>query len=63
MIALQSTALLLLGNPTWKALSLHLIGHQLGKVFETATSSRRPWNANPWAIDLKVATPLPTTAS
>jgi hypothetical protein len=27
MIALQSTALLLLGNPTWKALSLHLIGH------------------------------------
>ena len=27
MIALQGTALLLLGNPTWKALSLHLIGH------------------------------------
>jgi hypothetical protein len=27
MIALQITALVLLGNPTWKALSLHLIGH------------------------------------
>ncbi len=27
MIALQCTALLLLGNPTWKTLSLHLIGH------------------------------------
>ena len=27
MIALQGTALLLLGNPTWKALSLHLISH------------------------------------
>jgi hypothetical protein len=27
MIALQITALTLLGNPTWKALSLHLIGH------------------------------------
>ncbi len=27
MIALQCTALVLLGNPTWKALSLHLIGH------------------------------------
>ncbi len=27
MIALQITALALLGNPTWKALSLHLIGH------------------------------------
>jgi hypothetical protein len=26
-IALQFTALVLLGNPTWKALSLHLIGH------------------------------------
>jgi hypothetical protein len=28
MIALQTTALVLLGNPTWKALSLHLIGRQ-----------------------------------
>jgi uncharacterized membrane protein YozB (DUF420 family) len=27
MITLQYTALTLLGNPTWKALSLHLIGH------------------------------------
>jgi len=27
MIALQITALGLLGNPTWKALSMHLIGH------------------------------------
>lgn len=27
MIGLQSTALMLLGNPTWKALSLRLIGH------------------------------------
>jgi hypothetical protein len=27
MIALQFTALRLLGNPTWKVLSLHLIGH------------------------------------
>jgi hypothetical protein len=27
MIALQISALALLGNPTWKALSLHLIGH------------------------------------
>jgi hypothetical protein len=27
MIALQFTALVLLGNPAWKALSLHLIGH------------------------------------
>lgn len=27
MLALQSTALVLLGNPTWKAQSLHLIGH------------------------------------
>jgi hypothetical protein len=26
-ISLQITALVLLGNPTWKALSLHLIGH------------------------------------
>jgi hypothetical protein len=26
-IALQFAALILLGNPTWKALSLHLIGH------------------------------------
>jgi hypothetical protein len=26
-IALQFTAFILLGNPTWKALSLHLIGH------------------------------------
>jgi hypothetical protein len=26
-IALQLTALALLGNPTWKALSLRLIGH------------------------------------
>lgn len=26
-LALQSTALILLGNPTWKAISLHLIGH------------------------------------
>jgi hypothetical protein len=25
--ALQFTALVLLGNPTWRALSLHLIGH------------------------------------
>ena len=27
MITIQITALVLLGNPTWKALSLHLIGH------------------------------------
>ena len=27
MLALQFTALRLLGNPIWKALSLHLIGH------------------------------------
>jgi hypothetical protein len=27
MIALQFTAITLLGNPTWKAVSLHLIGH------------------------------------
>jgi hypothetical protein len=27
MIALQFTAFTLLTNPTWKALSLHLIGH------------------------------------
>jgi hypothetical protein len=27
VIALQCTALVLLGSPTWKALSLHLIGH------------------------------------
>ena len=27
MIALQSSALVLLNNPTWKAVSLHLIGH------------------------------------
>jgi hypothetical protein len=27
MVALQSSALLLLGNSTWKGLSLHLIGH------------------------------------
>jgi hypothetical protein len=27
MITLQITALVLLGNPAWKALSLHLIGH------------------------------------
>lgn len=26
-VALQGTALVLLSNPTWKALSLHLIGH------------------------------------
>ena len=26
-LALQTTALVLLDNPTWKALSLHLIGH------------------------------------
>jgi hypothetical protein len=28
MVALQFTALVLLGNPAWKALSLHLIGHE-----------------------------------
>jgi hypothetical protein len=27
MTALQFTALFLLGDPTWKTLSLHLIGH------------------------------------